>query len=162
VSRSGSAVRAVIEPVVVTAGYDLEDLSVTTAGRRRLVRVVIDRDGGVTLDDAAAISRGISTALDEDDPMGSSAYVLEVTSPGVDRPLTLPRHWRRNTGRLVTATLADGAVTGRIVANTDETVTLDIDGEHRDLVLADISKAVVQVELNRKDVEPELDDEEDN
>jgi ribosome maturation factor RimP len=161
-SRPGSAVAAVIEPVVVAAGYDLEDLSVTTAGRRRLVRVMIDRDGGVTLDDAAAISRAISEALDDNDPMGAGAYVLEVTSPGVDRPLTLPRHWRRNIGRLVTATQAEGPVTGRIVATTDFSVTLDVEGQTNTLDLASISKAVVQVELNRKDVEPDPDDADDS
>jgi ribosome maturation factor RimP len=161
-SRSGNAVGAVIEPVVMAAGYDLEDLSVTTAGRRRLVRVVIDRDGGVTLDDAAAISRAISAALDDDDPMGAGAYVLEVTSPGVDRPLTHPRHWRRNVGRLVKATQAEGPITGRIVATTDSSVTLDVEGQPVTLELASISKAAVQVELNRKDVEPDPDDADDS
>ena len=150
-SRSGAAVAAVIEPIVAQAGYDLEDLTVTNAGRRRLVRVVIDRDGGVTLDEAAAVSRSISSVLDDDDPMGSGAYVLEVTSPGVDRPLTLPRHWRRNVGRLVAVTLPEESLTGRIVAADDTSATLDVDGEQRvlALALAAVGKAVVQVELNR-------------
>ena len=92
-----------IGPVVDGAGYDLEELVVTPAGRRSVVRVVVDRDQGVTLDDIAEVSRAVSEVLDaNDDGMGRSPYVLEVTSPGVDRPLTEPRHWRRNVGRLVT------------------------------------------------------------
>src|SRR3954465_12168250 len=92
-----------IEPVVGAAGYDLEELVVTPAGRRSIVRVVVDRDEGVTLDDIAECSRAVSAVLDENDgDLGRTPYVLEVTSPGVDRPLTDPRHWRRNTGRAVT------------------------------------------------------------
>ena len=92
-----------VAPVVEAAGYDLEELVVTPAGRRSIVRVVVDRDAGVTLDHVAEVSRAASAALDEHDgEFGSAPYVLEVTSPGVDRPLTEPRHWRRNTGRLVT------------------------------------------------------------
>lgn len=150
-SRAQDAARAVIEPVVVAAGYDLEDLTVMAAGRRRLVKVMIDRDGGVTLDDAAAMSRGISAAMDADDPMGAAPYVLEVTSPGVDRPLTLPRHWRRNVGRLVTVTLPDEVITGRIGATTDTDVTLDLGDEGQRVIAQNqVAKAVVQVELNRK------------
>ena len=105
-------VLALLEPVVAGAGYDLEDLTVSAAGKRSVVRVLVDKDGGVTLDDVADVSRLVSEALDaadEQDPtlLGTS-YVLEVSSPGVDRPLTEPRHWRRNVGRLVVAALRDG------------------------------------------------------
>ncbi len=109
-----------IEPVVSGAGYDLEDLVVTPAGRRSVVRVVVDRDQGVTLDDIAEVSRAVSEVLDANDDGMGTPYVLEVTSPGVDRPLTEPRHWRRNTGRLVTVTVGPVGrteeVTGRITA----------------------------------------------
>src|SRR6059058_4887589 len=104
---SRQRVRDVLEPVVAGAGYDLEDVTVTAAGRRSVVRVVVDRDGGVDLDAVADISRVLSEALDADDVMGEAPYVLEVSSPGVDRPLTQPRHWRRAAGRLVTVTVAD-------------------------------------------------------
>ncbi|MGI5215503.1 ribosome maturation factor RimP [Plantactinospora sp. CA-290183] len=104
--------RAVIEPVVTAAGYDLEDLSVSRAGRRHVVRVIVDRDGGVSLDAVADVSRAVSGALDEAEAAAgdlvAGEYQLEVSSPGVDRPLTLPRHWRRNVGRLVKVT-ASGA-----------------------------------------------------
>ena len=94
---------------------DVEAVELTPAGKRRVLRVAVDKDGGVTLDDVAdGDPRGLRV-LDESDVMGEQPYTLEVTSRGVDRPLTLPRHWRRNEDRLVKVTLADGrAVTGRI------------------------------------------------
>ena len=99
--------RAVIEPVVAAAGFDLEEITVVPAGRRRLVRVVIDSDAGVDLDAAAEVSAALSVRLDEgvaDEVFGEAAYTLEVTSPGIGRPLTLPRHFRRATGRIVSIT----------------------------------------------------------
>jgi ribosome maturation factor RimP len=121
-----------IEPVVTGAGYDLEELTVTPAGRRSVVRVVVDRDSGVTLDDVAEVSRVVSEELDSrDDGMGRTPYVLEVTSPGVDRPLTEPRHWRRNTGRLVTVAVGPAGstdlITGRITAVTGAGVELAVE-----------------------------------
>ena len=121
-----------IEPVVGSAGYDLEELVVTPAGRRSVVRVVVDRDEGVTLDGIAEISRALSEVLDQnDDGMGRTPYVLEVSSPGVDRPLTEPRHWRRNTGRLVAVTVgptgSTDEVTGRVTAVDDAGVTLAVE-----------------------------------
>ena len=123
-----------IAPVVEGAGYDLEELVVTPAGRRSVVRVVVDRDAGVTLDDIAEVSRAVSEVLDtNDDGMGRTPYVLEVTSPGVDRPLTEQRHWRRNTGRLVAVAVgpagATEQVTGRITAVEDAGVTLAVEAQ---------------------------------
>lgn len=136
-------------------GVDLEDIEVTKAGRRHVVRVVIDRDGGVDLDLVAQVSQRVSELLDAP-PLESAidgAFVLEVTSPGVDRPLTLPRHWRRARTRLVRATLTDGTeVEGRVSdVPDDETVVLAVDGEPRQLALSDIGTAIVQIEFNRKD-----------
>ncbi|PRY45625.1 ribosome maturation factor RimP [Geodermatophilus tzadiensis] len=121
-----------IAPLVGAAGYDLEELVVTPAGRRSIVRVVVDRDQGVTLDDVAEVSRAVSAVLDDDDgEFGAAPYVLEVTSPGVDRPLTEPRHWRRNTGRLVAVAVgpagATEQVTGRVTAVDDDGVTLAVE-----------------------------------
>lgn len=121
-----------IEPVVTAAGYDLEELTVTPAGRRSVVRVVVDRDSGVTLDDVAEISRVVSEELDtQDDGMGRTPYVLEVTSPGVDRPLTEARHWRRNTGRLVTVAVGPAGsteqLTGRVIEVTGDGVELAVE-----------------------------------
>jgi len=122
----------VIEPVVTAAGMDLESVRVTAAGRRRLLRVVVDSDHGVSLDDAAAISRQLSAALDTVAVMGDFPYTLEVSSPGVDRPLTDPRHWGRAVGRLVTVTVADsGAISGRVVSADRDGVTLDIEDDQK-------------------------------
>src|SRR4051794_160774 len=119
-----------LEPVIAEAGFDLEDVLVTPAGKRRQVRVIVDGDGGGSLDDVAVVSQEISAALDDTEAMGTGPYVLEVTSPGVDRPLTQPRHWRRATGRLVRATLTGGEeVTGRVTAADDEAVVIEVGGD---------------------------------
>src|SRR5689334_14584452 len=125
-----------IEPVIGAAGYDLEELVVTPAGRRSVVRVVVDRDEGVSLDDVAEVSRAVSAVLDEKDgDLGRAPYVLEVTSPGVDRPLSEPRHWRRNLGRLVAVTVGADRdreeVTARIAEVGDEGVTLLVEAPAR-------------------------------
>jgi ribosome maturation factor RimP len=147
--------RAVIAPVVEKAGYDLEDLVVSRAGRRHLVRVVVDTDGGVSLDGVAELSRDISTALDEHEEAGGEftpgEYVLEVGSPGVDRPLTRPRQWRRNIGRLVAVTAADHRLTGRITAADDQGVTLELDGERRAFRYPELGPGRVQIEFGRLD-----------
>ena len=123
-----------VAPVVEATGYDLEELAVTPAGRRSIVRVVVDRDDGVTLDDVAEVSRAVSAALDDlDGEFGSAPYVLEVTSPGVDRPLTEPRHWRRNTGRLVTVGVGPAGsaeqVTARVLEVDGDGVTLAVEAQ---------------------------------
>lgn len=105
---TGKIIR-VAEPVVHALGMDLESVKVTTAGRRRLLRMVVDSDGGVSLDDAALASRELSVKFDASDVMGDMPYTLEVSSPGVDRPLTEPRHWQRAVGRLVRVPLTAGA-----------------------------------------------------
>ncbi|GAA4581858.1 ribosome maturation factor RimP [Planotetraspora phitsanulokensis] len=145
-------------PVVAADGFDLEDVTVTPAGKRRLVRVVVDRDGGVSLDDVADVSLSISKELDAADALGSGPYVLEVTSPGVDRPLTEPRHWRRATGRLVKADLKDGtSAEGRVTGADDSGVELD--GTRR-LGFEELVRGRVQVEFSRPGAD--LDDDADD
>ena len=142
-------------PLVADAGYDLEDVAVTSAGRRSLVRVTVDADGGIDLDAVAIVSRLVSDALDADsaDPRSPRAlagpYVLEVSSPGIDRPLTEPRHWRRATGRLVKVDVATSALTGRIVDVADGGVTLDVDGAERQVSWDELGRGKVQIEFNR-------------
>lgn len=133
-------------------GLDVEAVEIAQAGKRRLLRVAVDKDGGVTMDDIADATREVSQVLDESDAMGRQPYTLEVTSPGTDRPLVLPRHWRRNRDRLVKATLADGTtLTGRVTASDDVTATLDVDGTARDIPLDSVTRAKVQIEFNRKE-----------
>jgi ribosome maturation factor RimP len=144
----------VIRPVVAAAGMDLESVRVSAAGRRRLLRVVVDSDQGVSLDDAATISRQLSAALDADPVMGDFPYTLEVSSPGVDRPLTDPRHWRRSVGRLVQVTAAEaGTVTGRVVAADLDGVTLDVGGDRRRFGYAALGAGAVQVEFGHPQTE---------
>jgi ribosome maturation factor RimP len=144
----------VIRPVVAAAGMDLESVRVSAAGRRRLLRVVVDSDQGVGLDDAAIVSRQLSAALDADPVMGDFPYTLEVSSPGVDRPLTDPRHWRRSVGRLVQVTAAEaGTVTGRVVAADLDGVTLDVGGDRRRFGYAALGAGAVQVEFGHPQTE---------
>ena len=136
---------------VCALGLEVVAVENTPAGKRWILRVAVDKDGGVTLDDVADATREVSGVLDDSDVMGEMPYTLEVTSRGVDRPLTLPRHWRRNADRLVKVSLTDGAtVTGRITDSDEERVTLDVDGTARQVALTDVAKALVQVEFNRK------------
>lgn len=148
VAVSRDRVVSAVQPVVEAAGFDLEDVTLTPAGRRSIVRVVVDRDGGVDLDAVAEVSRAVSAALDDDAVTGDAAFTLEVTSPGVERPLTHPRHWRRAAGRLVKAR----GVTGRVVSADDDGVTLDIGGEQRTMPYADLGPGHVQIEFDRRSV----------
>ena len=144
-------VEELTEPLL-SIGLDLELVDVTTAGRRRVVRVAVDKDGGVTLDDVAVATKEVSRVLDGSDVMGEQPYTLEVSSPGVDRPLTLPRHWRRNVGRLVKVTNGEGTtVLGRILSQEDDAALVDVDGSPRRVSFADVSKAHIQIEFGRKD-----------
>ena len=155
-----------IEPVVAAAGMDLETVRLTVAGRRRLLRITVDSDNGVSLDDAADVSREISALLDADSTLGDVPYTLEVSSPGVDRPLTQPRHWRRARGRLVKVKVTgEGALEGRVLAADADGVTLDLASGERRFPHADLGAGSVQVEFGRiPDAElddfsdPELDD----
>jgi ribosome maturation factor RimP len=151
-----------LEPVVHAMNMDLEGIRVTAAGRRRVLRVVVDADGGVSLDDIAVASRELSVKLDNSAEMGEQPYTLEVSSPGVDRPLTQPRHWRRAAGRLVVAPLkthaaghqnGNGAALaeGRIVGSSERGVTLEHDGVARDYQYAELGPGRIQVEFGHFD-----------
>jgi len=165
----GAKLREQLEPVVSELGYDLEEVTAQRAGSRQLLRIVVDGDGGVTLDDIAEVSQAVSAALDENDAMGEAAYDLEVTSPGVSRPLTLPRHWLRAVGRLVLVPLtAGGELTGRILAADEEGVTLELPGkkpgmpgEPRRLGYPELGRGKVQVEFNRPGAKGDADGDDD-
>lgn len=144
---SSTRVRELAEPVVNEAGYDLEDVAVSKAGRRSVVRIVVDRDGGVDLDAVAEVSRAISARLDDADSFGEAPYVLEVTSPGVDRPLTEPRHWRRNVGRMVKT----GEVQGRIREVTDDGVAIEVKGQIEEISFPDLGEGQIVLEFSHRE-----------
>lgn len=145
-----SALLGVLARPLAAIGLDLEDVEVTAAGRRRVVRVLVDKDGGVSLDDVAGAATDVSAVLDSSDLLGDGSYTLEVTSPGVDRPLTLPRHWRRNVDRLVKVTRTSGeTVTGRVIEAGDASATLDVDGARTEQPYSDVATARVEVEFSR-------------
>jgi len=132
-------------------GLDLEAVDLSKAGKRSVLRVAVDKDGGVDMDDIAAATAEVSRVLDDSDVMGGGSYTLEVSSPGVDRPLTLPRHWRRNAGRLVKVALVDAdEFTGRIVETDDNGAGIDADGAVRRVEFADVAKARIQIEFKRE------------
>lgn len=160
--------RGLLEPLAVERGLDLEELTVTPAGKRRVLRVVVDSDEGVLLDACAELSRAASAVLDESDAMGGAPYVLEVTSPGADRPLTEPRHYRRAVGRLVKAQLHEGGeLTARITAVDEDGLDLEVPGvkgrkpTRRRVEFAGIAKARVELEFSRKDKNVGQEDEEE-
>jgi ribosome maturation factor RimP len=149
-----SQLSSLLTPILEQFGLELEEIDVLPAGKRRLLRVVVDGDGpsgrGPLLDDIAEATKAISTALDSSTAVGNSPYTLEVSSRGISRPLSAPRHWRRNRDRLVTANLTDGSsVTGRITASDDAGVDLDVEGSQRRIAYGDVAKAIVQLEFNR-------------
>ena len=141
-----------VNECVTALGLDLEAVDLSSAGKRSVLRIAVDRDGGVGIDHITEATQELSLVLDESDVMGTQPYTLEVTSRGVDRPLTLPRHWRRNNDRWVKVVLVDdSAVEGRITSSDDEGVELTHKGQPLLLTYAQIASALVQTELNRKD-----------
>ncbi len=148
-----TGVQALLEPTITALGLDLEDVELVGKAANRRLLISVDKDGGVGIDEIAKATRAVSALLDESDLLGEDRYTLEVASRGVDRPLTAPRHWQRNIGRLVAVELVDGERfelriesaddTGANLASKDQTTRFEYD---------EIVKAVVQIELNRKDV----------
>ena len=145
-----------LTPAVREAGFYLEDIHIATPGSHRIVTCIVDGDSSLNLDQVTSVSRVISELLDEAEFMGETPFTLEVTSPGVDRPLTLPRHFAKNNDRLLKVIQMDGSeVIGRIASNTDDSVTLivTLKKESREVVisLSDIKRALVEIEFSRKD-----------
>lgn len=154
--------RQLLEPLVSSQDLDLEEIEVASVGRKRVLRVVIDSDDGVDLDRIAEVSRLLSAKLDESDAMGEGEYDLEVGSPGAERALTERRHYLRAVDRLVKFQLTEGGeLTARILTVDDEGLDLEVPGvkgrkaTSRRLAFAEIDKARVQVEFNRKDKKEE-------
>ncbi|MFM1937718.1 MAG: hypothetical protein RLZZ320_576 [Actinomycetota bacterium] len=141
-------------PVITKAGFVLEEITVTPVGKRRLVAVVIDREeSNPSLDEVTVVSKEVSAILDNYSQMGEMPFTLEVTTPGIDKPLVLPRHWKKNIGRLVKITPKQGEkYVARIKGYEDDQVTLELKNEVLVLSLSDVAKAQIEVEFNRKEV----------
>ncbi|HEX8487142.1 MAG TPA: ribosome maturation factor RimP [Propionibacteriaceae bacterium] len=156
-----------LTPILDSLDLELEAVDLIPAGKRKLLRIVVDGDGaaghGPNLDDIAEATKAISAALDSADVTGASPYTLEVSSRGIGRALELPRHWRRNRGRLVAVTTTAGdRLTGRIRSSTEDSVVVEVDGQPRTWAYSEVAKAQVQVELNRSLLDDERDDELDD
>jgi ribosome maturation factor RimP len=145
-----------VTPAVSDLGFYLEDVHIATPGNHRIVTCIVDGDVSLNLDQVTTVSRVISELLDEAAFMGETPFTLEVTSPGVDRPLTQPRHFAKNVDRLLKVIKLDGSeITGRILSNTDHDVTLSVtikkETTEQIVLLSDIKRGVVEIEFNRKD-----------
>ncbi len=145
-----------VTPAVQAQGFFLEEVLLVSPGKHRIITCIVDGETSLNMDQVTAVSRAISELLDEAPFMGEAPFTLEVTSPGVDRPLTQPRHFAKNVDRLLKVARTDGEiVTGRITANTEADVTLLVTEkkESKEIVIAfaDIKRATVEIEFNRKD-----------
>jgi len=145
---AGEKLEQVVADAVAQAGFELEELVVQQAGRKQVVKVIVDGEKGIELDEVADVSRAVSAVLDERDDVLASAYTLEVSSPGLDRPLTKPRHWRRARLRKVAVKQADAKFLARVGDADDDGVELLADGQLRRVAYTDIEHAVVEVEFS--------------
>ena len=138
-----------LDPVIKNSGFVLEEVKVTPAGKRRIVAVIIDgEDRNPSLDEVTVVSRKVSDILDNYSQLGDLPFTLEVTTPGVDRPLTLPRHWSKNVGRLVKITPLEGEpFVSRITAVSADGVAL----EAREMKFSEVKRAQIEIEFNRKE-----------
>jgi ribosome maturation factor RimP len=137
-----------ITPTIEASQAFLEDVMLVRAGKKSLLTVIVDGETGLNLDQVTEISRNVSEIVEALPEMGSTPFTLEVTSPGIDRPLTVPRHWRKNKGRLIKVTMLDGSVIeGRIGESTE----IDVQVGETTAIFAEIKKAIVQIEFNAKD-----------
>lgn len=141
-----------VSDLLAREGYDLEDVVVTAAGKHSTVRLLVDSDAGLGLDEAARLSRIVSEAFDGVSDFGESPYVLEVTSPGIGRPLTEPRHWRRAQGRKAKVELADETLVARIGELVGDEIRLVLPDRSgpvvRSVPLSAVRRAVVEVEFS--------------
>jgi ribosome maturation factor RimP len=148
------AVEEAISPLVTSAGYFLEEVSITSAGKKRNITCVVDGLTDLSMDQVTTVSKGIGEILDAAPFLGETPFTLEVTSPGIERPLSFPRHWQKNLGRLARAVMVNGEVIqGRIDTVHDESVCLVVgqkDLKKIELPFVEIKRATIEIEFNRK------------
>jgi len=139
-------ISAVITPALSALGFYLEDVTITSAGRRSMLTVIVDGDTHLSLDQVTSATKAISEIVESIQSLGETPFTLEVTSPGLDRPLTKPRHWRKNIDRLVKIVLLDGKeIKGRIKAANEVSATVD----ESEIKFSDIKRANLEVEFKQ-------------
>lgn len=149
-SSIAALVQALAGPLAASLNLELVEVVIVGQGSRRVVRLVVDSPEGAGVDAMAALSRAVSEPLDEDESLIPGGYTLEVTSPGVDRPLTEARHFARTVGRLVeieyTATTNSGAQevrtsTGKLAEADDAGVVVNVKGRMVSIAFNDVRSA---------------------
>jgi ribosome maturation factor RimP len=137
-------ISAAIRPIIEATGNYLEELTITSAGKVKILTVIVDSDSHLNLDQITAVTKEISEVIETLEELGDTAFTLEVTSPGIDRPLTKPRHWRKNLDRLVKITMTSGQdIQGRIGEATETVVLVD----NQKVSFEDIKRAVLEIEF---------------
>ena len=141
-----------LTPAIKTLGFVLEEIKVTPVGKRRIIAVIVDQEEkNPNLDEVTVVSREVSNILDNYSQLGDQPFTLEVTTPGVDRPLVLPRHWLKNLGRLVKVVKIDGqTVSGRISSVSDVSAAIEVAGKSVEVLFGDVKRAQIEIEFNRK------------
>jgi ribosome maturation factor RimP len=135
-----------VTPALSALGFYLEDVTITSAGRRSMLTIIVDGDTHLSLDQVTSATKAIGEIVESIQSLGETPFTLEVTSPGLDRPLTKPRHWRKNIDRLVKVVLLDGKeIKGRIKAASENTATVD----ESEINFADIKRANLEVEFKQ-------------
>ena len=139
-------VLAVITPEIESLGFYIEDITITSAGKRSMLTVIVDGDTHLSLDQVTVATKAISEIVENLPTLGNNPFTLEVTSPGLDRPLTKPRHWRKNKDRLIKIILNDGKeINGRIKESTENSVSVD----EQVINFADIKRATLEIEFKK-------------
>lgn len=141
-----------LTPAIKTLGFVLEEIKVTPVGKRRIIAVTVDQEEkNPNLDEVTVVSREVSNILDNYSQLGDQPFTLEVTTPGVDRPLVLPRHWQKNLGRLVKVVKIDGqTISGRISSVSDVSAAIEVAGKSVEVLFGDVKRAQIEIEFNRK------------
>jgi ribosome maturation factor RimP len=137
-------ISAAITPALEALGFYLEDVTITSAGRRSMLTVIVDGDTHLSLDQVTSATKAIGEIVESIQSLGETPFTLEVTSPGLDRPLTKVRHWQKNINRLVKVVLLDGSeIKGRIKDVNEVSATVD----EKNINYSDIKRATLEVEF---------------
>jgi ribosome maturation factor RimP len=137
-------ISAAITPALEALGFYLEDVTIISAGRRSMLTIIVDGDTHLSLDQVTSATKAIGEIVESIQSLGETPFTLEVTSPGLDRPLTKVRHWQKNLNRLVKVVLLDGLeIKGRIKDVNEVSATVD----EKNISYSDIKRATLEIEF---------------